>query len=51
MLMIFCLRAATLAVLVLGGIEGCGCRLRPKVWWLKGVGRLEWMQVAGEDGG
>jgi len=27
------------------------CRLPPKVWWLKGVGRLEWMQVAGEDGG
>jgi len=41
-----------MVVLVLGGIEGCGCRLPPKVWWLKGVGRrLEWMQVAGEDGG
>jgi hypothetical protein len=40
-----------MVVLVLGGIEGCGCRLPPKVWWLKRVGRLEWMQVAGEDGG
>jgi hypothetical protein len=32
-------------------IEGCGYSLRLKMWWFKGIGRLEWLWVVGEDGG